>query len=119
MATQKLNSRSPYFVTSTGAEGTPEQDLSINIVQVNADGTERNSPGVGTFGANITLRAKPVNFVPTGTYTWAGGSSTGTSQDITFTETQGGGAAQQALPQARRQLQGHGRRRRRRRLRAS
>tara|TARA_X000000368_G_scaffold97531_3_gene74976 strand:- start:3311 stop:6655 length:3345 start_codon:yes stop_codon:yes gene_type:complete len=97
MATQKLNSRSPYFVTSTGAEGTPEQDLSINIVQVNADGTERNSPGVGTFGANITLRAKPVNFVPTGTYTWAGGSSTGTSQDITFTETQGGGAAQQEL----------------------
>ena len=47
MATQKINSRSPYFITATGTEGTPEQELLINIVQVNADGTERNSPGVG------------------------------------------------------------------------
>ena len=96
MATKKINSRSPYFITATGTEGTPEQDLLINIVQVNADGTERNSPGVGTFGANITLRAKPINFVPSGgVYTWSGGASSGTSQDIIFTQTQGGGAAQQ------------------------
>ena len=96
MATVKVNSRSPYFITSSGAEGTPEQALSINIVQVNSDGTERTSPGSGVFDADITLRAKPVNFIPSGgVYNWSGGSASGTSQDIVFTETQGGGASQQ------------------------
>lgn len=98
MATIKVNSRSPYFISATGAEGTPVQEevLSISIVQVDSDGTEITSPGKGVFGTDIKLRAKPVNFIPvSSTYTWSGGSSSGTSQDIEFTETQGGGASQQ------------------------
>ena len=98
MATVKVNSRSPYFITATGAEGVGEQSLSMEIVQVNADGSETVGLGKGTFSSNITLRAKPLNFVPSGgTYTWSGGSATGATQDITFTEAQGGGAAQQTF----------------------
>ena len=31
MATQKINSRSPYFITATGTEGTPEQVIKSKV----------------------------------------------------------------------------------------
>jgi len=96
MATNKLNARSPYFIQATGTpvvdpgqEEEEEIPLSIKIVQINADNTQTESPGVGESEENITLRAI-ANFTPANNvYTWTAnsGTSLGTSVDATFTET--------------------------------
>lgn len=96
MATNKLNARSPYFIQATGTpvvdpgqEEEEEIPLSIKIVQINADNTQTESPGVGESEENITLRAI-ANFTPTNNvYTWTAnsGTSLGTSADAIFTET--------------------------------
>jgi len=103
MAVNKVNSRSPYYIVASGSEGSTDQTseegreiYQLKIVQV-VNNVEVNSPGEGTSASNITLRAIPINFTSNGTYTWTGGNAAaaGTTPDITFTETLGGGVTNQ------------------------
>ena len=93
MAVNKINSRSPYYVVAAGSETTTSQDTQegretyrLKIVQV-VSGSDVESPGSGTSGQSIKLKAIPINFTPSGVYTWTGGSSSGTTAEIDVTET--------------------------------
>lgn len=100
MAVNKINSRSPYYVIAAGSEVVTTSDTDtyqLKIVQVNADGSTSDSPGQGTSGSSITLRAIPVNFTSSGTYTWTGTGASGTTADIDVTVTLGGGVANQEI----------------------
>ena len=52
MATVKVNSRSPYYVTATGAEGGTIGNASLHIT----------GPEIGTTNSDITLTAVASNF---------------------------------------------------------
>ena len=110
MAVNKINSRSPYYIVAAGTEGSTIGDSSetqeerdakqeiykLNIVQV-VSGSNVQSPGSGTSGTEIKLRAIPSNFTGNGVYTWTGGNAAaaGTTADIDFKETLGGGVNNQ------------------------
>ena len=110
MAVNKINSRSPYYIVAAGAEGSTTGDSSetqeereakqeiykLNIVQV-VSGSNVQSPGSGTSGTDIKLRAIPSNFTGNGVYTWTGGNAAaaGTTADIDFKETLGSGVTNQ------------------------
>jgi hypothetical protein len=77
MATVKVNSRSPYYVTATGGEGSAVQNASLNIT----------GPATGVTNTDITLTAVANNFTPV-SYAWTGGAIAGTgTEEVTFTET--------------------------------
>jgi len=77
MATVKVNSRSPYYVTATGAEGSAIANASLNIT----------GPATGVTGTDITLTANANNFTPV-SYAWTGGAIAGNAnEEVTFTET--------------------------------
>ena len=100
MAVNKINSRSPYYVVGAGSEVVTTSDTDtyqLKIVQVNSDGSTSDSPGQGTSGSPITLRAIPVNFTSSGTYTWTGTGASGTTADIDITVTLGGGVTNQEV----------------------
>ena len=100
MAVNKINSRSPYYVVGAGSEVVTTSDTDtyqLKIVQVNSDGSTSDSPGEGTSGSAITLRAIPVNFTSSGTYTWTGTGASGTTADIDITVTLGGGVTNQEV----------------------
>ena len=100
MAVNKINSRSPYYVVASGSEVVTTSNTDtyqLKIVQVNSDGSTSDSPGQGTSGSPITLRAIPVNFTGSGTYTWTGTGASGTTADIDITVTLGGGVANQEV----------------------
>lgn len=80
MATQKLNSRSPYYIVASGNEGCDTDTQSISIT----------GPDTGTTNSNITLNVVANNFTPV-SYAWTGGAIAGnTSASVTFTETSDG-----------------------------
>ena len=80
MGTIKVNSRSPYYVVSSGAEGSSVENALLTI----------DGPVKGTVDSNITLTAQPINFTPV-SYAWTGGAIAGSSSaELTFTETSGG-----------------------------
>ena len=80
MATVKVNSRSPYYLVSSGAEGSAVENALLTI----------DGPVKGTVDSNITLTAQPINFTPV-SYAWTGGAIAGSSSaELTFTETSGG-----------------------------
>jgi hypothetical protein len=77
MATVKVNSRSPYYVTATGGEGSAVQNASLNIT----------GPATGVTNTDITLTAVANNFTPV-SYAWTGGAIAGNAnEEVTFTET--------------------------------
>ena len=80
MATIKVNSRSPYYLVSSGAEGSAVENALLTI----------DGPVKGTVNSNITLTAQPVNFTPV-SYAWTGGAiALSSSAELTFTETSAG-----------------------------
>jgi len=80
MATVKVNSRSPYYLVSSGAEGSAVENASLNIT----------GPETGVTNSDITLTAVPNNFTPV-SYAWTGGAIAGSSSaELTFTETSDG-----------------------------
>ena len=80
MATVKVNSRSPYYVTATGAEGSAVENASLNIT----------GPATGVTNSDITLTAVANNFTPV-SYAWTGGAIAGNAnEEVTFTETSDG-----------------------------
>lgn len=80
MATIKVNSRSPYYLVSSGAEGSAVENALLTI----------DGPVKGTVNSNITLTAQPVNFTPV-SYAWTGGAiAASSSAELTFTETSAG-----------------------------
>ena len=80
MATVKVNSRSPYYVTATGEEGGTIANASVSI----------SGPSIGVTNSNITLTAVANNFTPV-SYAWTGGAIAGnTNSAETFTETSSG-----------------------------
>ena len=77
MATVKVNSRSPYYVTATGGEGGTIANASVSI----------SGPSIGTTNSNITITAVANNFTPV-SYAWTGGAIAGnTNSAEKFTET--------------------------------
>jgi len=89
MATVKVNSRSPYYVVASGADGGTIENASVKIVQVTNTG-DKDGPISEIYGTNITLKVVPNNFTPV-SYLWSGGSIAGsTNQQIdNFTEPSG------------------------------
>jgi len=80
MATVKVNSRSPYYVTATGAEGSAVENASLTIT----------GPATGVTNSDITLTAVASNFTPA-SYAWTGGAIAGNAnEEVTFTETSDG-----------------------------
>ena len=80
MATKKLNSRSPYYVVASGADGSVIENASISI----------SGPDTGVVNSNITLSVVPNNFTPV-SYLWTGGALAGnTTKEPQFTENSGG-----------------------------
>ena len=80
MATVKVNSRSPYYVTATGEEGDTIANASVSI----------SGPSIGVTNSNITLTAVANNFTPV-SYSWSGGAiNSNTNVSETFTETSDG-----------------------------
>lgn len=80
MATVKVNSRSPYYVTSTGAEGSAVENASLAIT----------GPSTGVTGTDITLTADASNFSPV-SYLWTGGAIAGNAnEEVTFNESSDG-----------------------------
>lgn len=80
MGTIKVNSRSPYYLVSSGAEGSAVENALLTI----------DGPVKGTVNSDITLTAQPINFTPV-SYSWTGGAIAGSSSaELTFTETSGG-----------------------------
>lgn len=80
MATVKVNSRSPYYVTATGAEGSAVANASLTIT----------GPATGVTNSDITLTAVASNFTPA-SYAWTGGAIAGNAnEEVTFTETSDG-----------------------------
>jgi hypothetical protein len=80
MGTIKVNSRSPYYLVSSGAEGSAVENALLTI----------DGPVKGTVNSDITLTAQPINFTPV-SYAWTGGAIAGSSSaELTFTETSGG-----------------------------
>ena len=80
MATVKVNSRSPYYLVSSGAEGSAVENASLNIT----------GPSTGVTNTDITLTAVPNNFTPV-SYAWTGGAIAGNAnEELTFTETSDG-----------------------------
>ena len=80
MSTKKLNSRSPYYVVASGADGSVIENASISI----------SGPNIGTTNSNITLSVVANNFTPT-EYLWTGGALAGnTTKEPEFTETSDG-----------------------------
>lgn len=80
MATVKVNSRSPYYVTATGGEGSAVENASLNIT----------GPTTGVTNSDITLTAVANNFTPV-SYAWTGGAIAGNAnEEVTFTETSDG-----------------------------
>lgn len=90
MATKKINSRSPYFVITSGiadSSGTVEEiitsgpcgDITTNSIAI--DGTEN-----ATLGGTISLTVNSAGFTPS-SYSWTGGNAEGKStRIINFTE---------------------------------
>ena len=77
MGTIKVNSRSPYYLVSSGAEGSSVENALLTI----------DGPVKGTVDSDITLTAQPINFTPV-SYAWTGGAIAGSSSaELTFTES--------------------------------
>ena len=89
MATVKVNSRSPYYVVASGADGGTIENASVKIVQVTDTG-DKDGPISEVYGNNITLKVVANNFTPA-SYLWTGGSIAGnTNKQIDdFTEPSG------------------------------
>ncbi len=80
MATVKVNSRSPYYVTSTGDDGSTVENAVLSIT----------GPATGVTNSDITLTAVATNFTPV-SYAWTGGAIAGNSNaEEEFTETSDG-----------------------------
>jgi hypothetical protein len=80
MATVKVNSRSPYYVTSTGDDGSTVENAVLSIT----------GPSTGVTNSDITLTAVATNFTPV-SYAWTGGAIAGNSSaEEEFTETSDG-----------------------------
>ena len=80
MGTVKVNSRSPYYVTSTGDDGSTVENAVLSIT----------GPATGVTNSDITLTAVATNFTPV-SYAWTGGAIEGNSnEEVTFTETSDG-----------------------------
>jgi hypothetical protein len=94
MATVKVNSRSPYYVVASGADGGTIENASVKIVQVTDTG-DKDGPISEIYATNITLKVVANNFTPV-SYSWTGGSIAGnTNKQIDdFTET---GATDQTI----------------------
>jgi hypothetical protein len=75
MATVKVNSRSPYYVTATGEEGGTIANASVSI----------SGPSIGTTNSNITLTAVANNFTPV-SYAWTGGAIAGNTNSAVSTD---------------------------------
>ena len=77
MATIKVNSRSPYYLVSSGAEGSAVANASLTIT----------GPTTGTTNNDITLTAVANNFTPV-SYLWTGGAIAGNAnEEVEFNET--------------------------------
>jgi len=89
MATVKVNSRSPYYVVASGADGGTIENASVKIVQVTGTG-DKEGPISEVYGNNITLKVVANNFTPV-SYLWSGGAIAGnTNKQIDdFTEPSG------------------------------
>jgi hypothetical protein len=89
MATIKVNSRSPYYVVASGADGGTIENASVKIVQVTGTG-DKDGPISEIYGTNITLKVVANNFTPV-SYLWSGGAIAGnTNKQIDdFTEPSG------------------------------
>ena len=89
MATVKVNSRSPYYVVASGADGGTIENASVKIVQVTGTG-DKEGPISEVYGNNITLKVVANNFTPVN-YLWTGGAIAGnTNKQIDdFTEPSG------------------------------
>jgi len=89
MATVKVNSRSPYYVVASGADGGTIENASVKIVQVTDTG-DKDGPISEVYGNDITLKVVANNFTPV-SYSWTGGSIAGnTNKQIDdFTESSG------------------------------
>lgn len=89
MATVKVNSRSPYYVVASGADGGTIENASVKIVQVTGTG-DKDGPISEIYGTNITLKVVANNFTPV-SYLWSGGAIAGnTNKQIDdFTEPSG------------------------------
>jgi len=75
MATVKVNSRSPYYVTAIGSDGDTIENASVSI----------SGPEKGVTNSDITLTAVASNFTPV-SYAWTGGDIDGnTGEEQTFT----------------------------------
>ena len=75
MATVKVNSRSPYYVTALGSDGGTIENASLSI----------SGPDKGVTSSDITLSAVASNFTPV-SYAWTGGTIAGnTGETQTFT----------------------------------
>lgn len=75
MATVKVNSRSPYYVTAIGSDGGTIENASLSI----------SGPEKGVTNSDITLTAVASNFTPV-SYAWTGGTIDGnTGEEQTFT----------------------------------
>ena len=86
MATVKVNSRSPYYVVASGADGGTIENASVKIVKVTETGDEEG-PVSGIYGTDISLKVVATNFTPV-SYLWTGGTAAGsTLKQVDFTET--------------------------------
>ena len=75
MATVKVNSRSPYYVTAIGSDGDTIENAFLSI----------SGPEKGVTNSDITLSAVASNFTPV-SYAWTGGTIAGnTGETQTFT----------------------------------
>ena len=83
MATVKVNSRSPYYVTAIGSDGGTIENASLSI----------SGPEKGVTSSDITLTAVASNFTPV-SYAWTGGTIAGnTGETQTFTNGSDGEVA--------------------------
>ena len=80
MSINKVNTRSPFYVVSTGTEESTIENASIEI----------SGPAKGTYGTDITLSINATNFTPQ-SYAWTGGAIAGNATAApTFTQSGSG-----------------------------
>ena len=80
MSINKVNTRSPFYVVSTGIEESTIENASIEI----------SGPAKGTYGTDITLSINATNFTPQ-SYAWTGGAIAGNATAApTFTQSGSG-----------------------------
>ncbi len=82
----------PSILNATGTVGTSNLTVNTTLtgtVQATSQFLTISGPTAKTVNNNITLFATPSGFTPT-SYSWSGGSASGSTQSITFTETSAG-----------------------------